>query len=364
MQIGISVNHSFPHCGGSEKVVQQISESLVSSFSVGCHVFSGTTKKTFTHNGVNYHPVVDRGQAFIKDTQNAGIDSMLVYSDYFKHWPIMVNNPKKLGYKLTLATVGLNASLDKPLLLKRLKDYKDHISVITHSDNYQDFQVCKAKSITPTVIPNGVDLKEFDIEFGSFRKKYDLQDKKIILCVSNFFPGKGQEYLPEICKRLKVKDYCLVMVYSTPSFQAAQILEQRFTAIATREGVIYKMCKDLPREDVVSAFVDSDAFVFPTQKEVAPLVVLESMAAKTPWVSMPVGNVRKLAGGVIIPSNGKDPLGNCVYNNDVYDMFAEYLTKIINDEDFSRSLSDQGFSLVESDYNWDRIFKSYYDILR
>ena len=364
MQIGISVNHSWPFTGGSEKVVQQISESLVSNFSVGCHVFSGTTKKAITHNGVHYHPVVDRGQVFIKDTQNAGIDSMLVYSDYFKHWPIMVNNPKKLGYKLALATVGLNASLDKPLLLKRLKDYKDHISVITHSDNYQDFQVCKAKGITPTVIPNGVDLKEFNVESGLFRSKYGLSDKKIILCVSNFFPGKGQEYLPEICKRMDMTDCCLVLICSEPSFQAAQILEQRYSALTKREGFFNMMLKNISREDTVSAFIDSDVFVFPTQKEVAPLVVLEAMAAKTPWVSMPVGNVRKLSGGVIVPSNGKDPLGNCVYNNDVYDLFAKYLTKIINDEDFSRSLSDQGFSLVESDYNWDRIFESYYDILK
>lgn len=363
MKIGICVNHSYPHVGGSEKVAQQIAESLVSSCNCQCLVFSGTTKNPFVHNNVEYHPIFDLGAKFVDYTKKLGIQSMLVYSDYFRHWPIMINNPKSLGYKLALATVGMNATLEKPILLKRLVQNKDIIKLITHSNSYQDYKLCEAKGLDTIVIPNGVDLNEFKVNKGLFRSKYDLKDKKILLCVSNFFPGKGQEHLIPICKSLSIKDYCLVSISSTPSFQAAEILKTRFKNLSAQEGINMKMFTDLPREEVISAFIDADIFVFPTQKEVAPLVVLEAMAAQTPWISMPVGNVASLEGGIVIPSNGKDPNGNCLYNEQVYELFAKYISTVVNDENFSKELTDKGIEMISSTYSWDSIFKSYYDVL-
>ncbi len=47
---------------------------------------------------------------------------------------------------------------------------------------------------------------------------------------------------------------------------------------------------DLPREKVVDAFFEADLFVFASKVEYSPLVLFESAAAGTPFLTVPVGN--------------------------------------------------------------------------
>ena len=47
---------------------------------------------------------------------------------------------------------------------------------------------------------------------------------------------------------------------------------------------------DLPREKVVDAFFEADLFVFASRVEYSPLVLFESAAAGTPFLTVPVGN--------------------------------------------------------------------------
>jgi glycosyltransferase involved in cell wall biosynthesis len=49
----------------------------------------------------------------------------------------------------------------------------------------------------------------------------------------------------------------------------------------------------------------ADAFLFPSRIECAPLVIVEAMAAGVPWVSYDVGNVRELAGGIVVDGPGE-----------------------------------------------------------
>jgi glycosyltransferase involved in cell wall biosynthesis len=60
------------------------------------------------------------------------------------------------------------------------------------------------------------------------------------------------------------------------------------------------MLQGLPREEIVAAFLDADLFLLTSAFEVAPLVLVEAMAAGVPFVSYDVGNARALAGGVVV----------------------------------------------------------------
>jgi glycosyltransferase involved in cell wall biosynthesis len=53
----------------------------------------------------------------------------------------------------------------------------------------------------------------------------------------------------------------------------------------------------------LEAVAAADLFLFTSQVECAPLVILEAMAAGTPWVSYPVGNVEELPGGIVARSS-------------------------------------------------------------
>ena len=63
---------------------------------------------------------------------------------------------------------------------------------------------------------------------------------------------------------------------------------------------------DLPRSEVIQAYLNSDLFVFASHIEYSPLVLYEAAAAGLPFLSVPVGNAEEIArwtkGGSICPA--------------------------------------------------------------
>jgi glycosyltransferase involved in cell wall biosynthesis len=56
---------------------------------------------------------------------------------------------------------------------------------------------------------------------------------------------------------------------------------------------------------VADTLAAADLFLFTSRVECAPLVILEAMAAATPWISFDVGNVTELAGGIVATSRSE-----------------------------------------------------------
>jgi glycosyltransferase involved in cell wall biosynthesis len=358
----IGVNHSYPEStGGSEKVVQQIAEGLSSQFGYECFIFSNTAKQERIINGVVIKKCSMVLSDFLNQLNKIKPDHFFIYGDLFYQWPLILSNTKKLLFSKSIALVGMNNMLSNNFLFSQFKKTINDFSVITHSDNYQDFIECKNNSIPVSVIPNGINLDEFNIVNNNFRKKYNVTDKNIILCVSNFFPGKGQEFLAPIFERLykKRKDFIVIFISSNCSWN---IVESRRKNITNKINLLQfnsLFLNNIPREDVISAFLSSDVFVFPSQKEVSPLVILESMASRTPWISLPVGNVNKLKGGFIIDSNKKDIDGLMLYSDDVYQLFCDGIDRLLSDDKLKKILSYEGRKQIEEEYDFREIIKMY-----
>jgi glycosyltransferase involved in cell wall biosynthesis len=66
------------------------------------------------------------------------------------------------------------------------------------------------------------------------------------------------------------------------------------------------LCTNLPRQDVVQAYLTADLFVFASVVEYSPLVLFEAAAAGTPFLTVPVGNSEEIArwtgGGIVCPA--------------------------------------------------------------
>src|SRR5207302_2380480 len=79
-----------------------------------------------------------------------------------------------------------------------------------------------------------------------------------------------------------------------------------WTNKANREPGKRVFYMDLPRSELVQAFMAADLFVFASNIEYSPLVLFESAAAGTPFLSAPVGNAEEIArwtgGGLICPA--------------------------------------------------------------
>lgn len=358
----IAVNHSYPDStGGCEKVVSQISEGLSSLYDYECVILSNSAKKYSTNNGIKTYPCKMVEREFIDQINAIKADHIFVYSDSFYQWPFMVQQANRIDCSKSVALVGMNAMLSNRFLFEQFKKNSDYFSIITHSDNYQDYTKCSENSIPVSVIPNAVDLNEFDIQNSHFREKYNISEKLIILCVSNFFVGKGQEFLLPILSSLekKVEDFIVVFISSTSQWPMLETRRKTISAKIGKANFKSLFLNDIPRSDVVSAFLESDLFVFPSQKEVSPLVILESMASSTPWVGLSVGNLGQLSGGIVIDWNKKDGNDFLSYNNELCALFCDRINLLLSNDELREKLSKSGREQIEKEYSLDPVLQKY-----
>ncbi len=124
------------------------------------------------------------------------------------------------------------------------------------------------------------------------------------------------------------------------------------------------LCVDMPREDVISAFLEADLFVFASRVEYSPLVLFEAAAAGTPFLTVPVGNskeiVRWTGGGWICPAD-VDERG---YTKVSPSLLAREMEKAVRSPEYLRQLGEAGRRAWLDRFNWGKIAQSYERILR
>lgn len=121
---------------------------------------------------------------------------------------------------------------------------------------------------------------------------------------------------------------------------------------------------DLPRSKVVDAFFEADLFVFASIVEYSPLVLFESAAAGTPFLTVPAGNageiVRWTGGGWLCPAE----TDNRGYIKVSPAALAREIEKGIRSPDCLRALGNTGRRAWQERFTWMKIAQSYERILR
>lgn len=366
MKLLVGTNFARPfHMGGSEKVVQQITESFAKDDKNLATVISQYGNSPVTYNGINVIPLGKYSEeVFIKQVQEENPNHFFIYGDWFFRLPTILKNIDKFCMPMSIAMVGMNRlrSLLHKDIAELYKKHSNRFKIIVHSDSYIDSKTCKEWGLSYTVIPNGIDLCEFAKTDFDFRKHYGIKTEKMILCVSNFFPGKGQEYLVPIIKQLseRHKDFTFVFISTTVMFEAANRIRLSVKENCKRFGLPVLFLEDIPRDHVVQSYFACDFFVFSSQQEVFPVVILESMAARKPWVSLDVGCVSDLSGGLIIRHSSVQN-GFVKYTNDVNSSMFSSIERFLNDDVLCKFLGEQGFLQIQEKYNWQNISDKYRD---
>jgi len=364
MRIVLCTNHSYPHIGGSEMVVQNIARSMANDYGHDVFVLSRSLLHHMKDGKISMVKCTHDAKGFPVQLRELKPDHSMVYSDCFTFWPNLIDYAERVPGTKSIALVGMNNMLGHSGTLKKFLDKKDFFRVITHSDSYQDYQTCQSYNVPVTVIHNGVDIQEINSVTDADRAWAKPSTDNLVLCVSNFFPGKGQDELVKVLSRLwnKRQDFTADFVSTTVNFAYAQVLSQRVRQALKAVAFPYRFHQNISRGKTLALFHEADVFAFPSQKEVSPLVCLECMAARLPWVGLPVGNVRQLAGCLLVPYNGKDREGYCRYDEQSYQVFADHLDSILGNEGLKDSLATEGYQKVEQDHNWEKIAEKYHDI--
>jgi glycosyltransferase involved in cell wall biosynthesis len=121
---------------------------------------------------------------------------------------------------------------------------------------------------------------------------------------------------------------------------------------------------DLPRTELVDAFVSADLFVFASHVEYSPLVLYEAVAAGTPFLSVPVGNAQEIAdktgGGVICPAD-RDERG---YTKAKPTVLAHHIAGLARDPLRLHDLGSVGRKNWQDKFTWQRITDRYEAIFK
>lgn len=135
---------------------------------------------------------------------------------------------------------------------------------------------------------------------------------------------------------------------------------QRIHRQGTRKRV---QIGNLSRPDLVEAFFAADLFLFASRVEYSPLVLFESAAAGTPFLTVPVGNAEEIAqwtgAGVVCPA-GRDAKGYTVTDPEV---FAVHWGRLLADQAALHSMGEEGRRRWQEAYTWERITAQYEALL-
>ncbi|MFQ3633873.1 glycosyltransferase [Roseiflexus sp.] len=140
-------------------------------------------------------------------------------------------------------------------------------------------------SITPTIVPNGVDVAAFHVAtprlYGPLR----------IICVARLIERKGQHHLLLALRRLRDAG-----VAATVEFVGTGDAAQTYRAEAERLGVadLVTFAGYVPREHIAERYASADVFVLPSYNEGMSVATLEAMAAGLPLVVTRTGGTKEL----------------------------------------------------------------------
>ena len=190
------------------------------------------------------------------------------------------------------------------------------------------------------IIRNGVNLETLVSEID-FKEKYQI-NSRFILFVGRFSKSKGIENLINALNIIKNEEKFLDvhLVIMGVDFGYEQKMEELIKKFDLSENTT--VIKNPPREDVISAYGESEFLILPSQWELSPLVPLESFAFKKPVISTRTHG---------IPFTVQDDKNGILVDPENSLQLADAIKKLFLDEDLRNRLGSCGYDFVHQECN-------------
>ncbi len=190
------------------------------------------------------------------------------------------------------------------------------------------------------IIRNGVNLETL-VSKQNFRKKYQLYSK-FILFVGRFSKSKGIETLIHSFKIIKNNEKLTntKLVIMGVDFGFEKEMEELIKKFNLSDRIL--VIKNPPREDVISAYGESEFLILPSQWELSPLVPLESFAFKKPVISTRSHG---------IPFTVQDGENGILVEPENPEELSKAITKLSIDDELREKLGLLGYKFVHEECN-------------
>ncbi len=230
----------------------------------------------------------------------------------------------------------------------------DIVTVI--SKYLEDFVSKCSKNKKIFLIPNGVDLKKFQITNDKLQPGFDFkeQDNRTIITVSRLVPKNG---VSDLIKALKIlntnydtQNTKLLIIGDGPQREELFVLTND---LGLKDSV--EFAGSVPNDDIYEYLAPASVFVRPSLSEGLGTAFLEAMAVGVPIVGTPIGGIKDF---LVDKETGlfcrvEDPAD-----------IAEKIRMILFDNNLRGKLITNGRKLVEEKYTWDKIavkFRNIYE---
>lgn len=198
-----------------------------------------------------------------------------------------------------------------------------------------------AKNIT--VIPNGVDIEEFDKV-----KTPKFENFKIIF-VGRLHSQKGLPYLIEAMREV-VKKFPQVRLHIIGDGLMEKDYKQKVDFYHLTENIKFK--RRLTGDALIKEYKSSHLFVLPSVYEGQPITLLEAWAAKLPVLVTKVGDnpflVKEGINGYLVEKGNGESL-------------AKRIIEAIGNKNLAK-MGEKGYRLVKEKYSWEKAAESLYRI--
>lgn len=196
------------------------------------------------------------------------------------------------------------------------------------------------------MVPNGVNPHVYDNltkqDLSDFRKTYALPEEKIVLYVGRLVYEKGVQILINAVPKILAKTNAKFVIVGS-GYMQEQLLN-----IVKSMGLEHKVLFTgfVEEENLLKLQKVADVSVVPSLFEPFGIVALEAMAAKSPVVVSDTGGLSEIV--------DHDVTGVKVYPNNT-ESLAWGISKILQDDNFSKHLKENAYKKILEKYDWDKI---------
>ncbi len=199
------------------------------------------------------------------------------------------------------------------------------------------------------IIPNGVDLEEYNpkeyTQIKKYRKEFGIDNKKVILTVGKHVKQKGIEYLIKSLPFVKEKVNLIIPSKGPLTSYLKNIAKK----IEKKTGSKIFFPGKVSKEELKKLYALCNVFVLPSLNEGLPLVLLEAMAFGKPIITTNVGGIPEIINfkrGILVePKNAEQ--------------IKEAINKILTKERYGEKLGKNARNYVKRNLDWAIIVKKY-----
>lgn len=374
MKILFTVEFYDPHKGGAEEVVKQLAERLAKKgheVTVATSFLSERTSKNI--NGVIVESFKISGNAAqgysgapeeikrYRDLLESGFNVVLNYAAQIWTTDLAFEVLHNIKEKKFLVPCGYSGLRDPAFasyfegLPAFLKKYD---KLIYMSPNYQDkiFGDEHGVGDKAVVIPNGAAAEEFlPPDNFNVKKRLGIASKYVLITVANHYRDKGHNFVIDSFLKMNRPDATLLVIGENPGADLMKKVKQFIGGCfktCLLSAIVHKkirLVRGIDRQLVLSAYKQADLFLFGSKVECAPLVLYESFAGKTAFISTSVGNVPDYKEVVSLVKTPEE--------------MAKQANFILDNPQAGKTATDKAFNLWKENFTWDKIVDQYEKLL-